>query len=112
MTTTPVKASEVALEFVEQSAAALRYLLCPAALDPARWTVLERRRFALPCGAPAWTLDVAIIGGSHALTLHAGDEALTAIDWRLGPDGVAIETWHSYPGDGVIAATATTIVLA
>ena len=174
-----------ALPFVAQSAAELRYLLCPAALDPARWQVLERRRVALPCGE----LDLAIIGGSHVLTLRAGDAALTeilaclpafvppapvvadrsargrwavrarcgpatyatrfeerrhdkrgfaaaqqdivdsapamlrafprgpypsapltAIDVAAAPSGVAVVTYHTYPGERVVAVTRTEVV--
>src|SRR6476661_4734266 len=63
------------LRFVAQSAADLRYLLCPAALDGTAWRVLERVRLAA-CGGH---LDLAIIGSSHVLALRIGDATLTEV---------------------------------
>lgn len=77
MSVSGVAPAPVVQAFVPQSVAELRYVLCPAALDPRQWQLLDQRRIALP--GSGGTLDLAIIGASHVLTLRSEDAALTEV---------------------------------
>jgi hypothetical protein len=69
------------LRYVAQSVADLRYLLCPAPLDPARWQALDQARLSLPWGS----LELTIIGASHVLALSAGGQQVTEVLACLPP---------------------------
>ncbi|MGN6812501.1 MAG: DUF2617 family protein, partial [Thermomicrobiales bacterium] len=69
------------LRYVAQSVADLRYLLCPAPLDPARWQALDQARLTLSWGS----LDLTIIGASHVLALCAGGQHVTEVLACLAP---------------------------
>ena len=69
------------LHYVAQSVADLRYLLCPAPLDPTRWQALDQTRLTLPWGS----LDLTIIGASHVLALCAEGRYVTEVLACLAP---------------------------
>ncbi|MGN6697219.1 MAG: DUF2617 family protein, partial [Thermomicrobiales bacterium] len=77
----PARLPDSPLRYVAQSVADLRYLLCPAPLDPARWQALDQARLTLPWGS----LELTIIGASHVLVLSAGGQQVTEVLACLPP---------------------------